>query len=269
MKNTYSLLSAWLMLILASTVWGQTGPNPFAGNAQAELEGGRTFAISCAPCHGINGEGAQGQSEHLKPPDLTRGMFRHGSRDEDLFGTITNGIAAGGMPSFAQLGTDRIWQLVAYVRSLSRPDVVPKGNAQAGETLFWGKGDCGSCHAVGSKGVSLGPDLAHGSRRMNVTRLKKAIVAPNDEITAGYEMVTVVTSDHKTITGLVRFFDNFSCRLIDSSGQEHTYLRDNVISMKREMRSVMPDNYGKLFSDSELDDLVAYIYKIRSEANPR
>jgi hypothetical protein len=40
-----------------------------------------------------------------------------------------------------------------------------------------------------------------------------------------------------------------------------------VTSVTREMRSTMPENYGKTFSDAELNDLVAYIVKTRSEVN--
>jgi len=40
-----------------------------------------------------------------------------------------------------------------------------------------------------------------------------------------------------------------------------------VISIDREMRSTMPDNYGKMFSATDVDNLVAYIQKIRREAN--
>jgi hypothetical protein len=29
----------------------------------------------------------------------------------------------------------------------------------------------------------------------------------------------------------------------------------------------MPDNYGKIFSAADIDNLVAYIQKLRSEAN--
>jgi putative heme-binding domain-containing protein len=269
MKNFHWVLAAWLLL-LTTIAFGQAGSNPYVGNAQAIQKGGETFAISCAPCHGATGEGPRGaRSERIHPPDLTRSAFMSGIRDEDLFRIITNGIPAGGMPSFPQFGSERIWQLVSFVRSLSQMQEQPAGNVANGEALFWGKGGCGSCHAVGSKGTSLGPELALEGRRMTPERVKEAIVAPNDEITPGYEFVTVVTSDHKTVSGLARFFDSFSCRLIDSSGHEQTYLRNNVISMKREQRSLMPDNYGKLFSESEIDDLVAYVFKIRSEANPR
>lgn len=94
-------------------------------------------------------------------------------------------------------------------------------------------------------------------------------MAPDDEITPGYEVVTIVTRDHKTVSGLARFYDNFSARVIDSSGAERTYLRDEVVSMRREMRSVMPGDYGVIFSATELDDLVAYIVRLRSETSLR
>ena len=71
-------------------------------------------------------------------------------------------------------------------------------------------------------------------------RVRHAILEPSADITPGYEVVTVVTPDQKTISGLVRFFDNFSCRLIDASGKEHTFLREDVTSMERELRSIMP-----------------------------
>jgi putative heme-binding domain-containing protein len=265
MGNRLWLMCAWPLLLAPAICSAQGGPNPLAGDRQSINDGRKLFTVSCSPCHGRNGEGAQGQAEGIAPPDLTRGVFRNGNRDEDLFRVVSKGVAGSGMPSFEQLGTDNIWRLIAFIRTLAPSEKI-SGNAANGETIFWGKGDCGRCHAVGSRGVSLGPDLSRGGRRSSGERLKRAIVAPNEEITPGYEVVTVVTKDHKTVTGLQRFFDNFSARVIDSDGNERTYLRDEVISMKREMRSLMPDNYGKTFSDSELNDLVAYIVTLRRSA---
>jgi putative heme-binding domain-containing protein len=271
MRHRDGLISALpLLLVLAPFLCrAQSGANPFARNAQAVEEGRKSFAVSCAPCHGRNGEGAQGQSEGIRPPDLTRGSFKAGPRDEDLFRVIAKGVEGSGMPSFEPLGTDQIWRLVAFVRTLSRPEGSAAGNAAAGETLFWVKGDCGRCHAVGSRGANrganLGPDLSRGGRRSTAQRLKRSILAPDDEIAPGYEVVVIVTRDGKTVSGLARFFDDFSARIIDSSGKERTYLRDEVVSMRREMRSLMPGDYGKIFSGPELDDLVAYILTLQSE----
>jgi len=278
MRYRYRGTSLLPVIVLAAVCSAQTDFHTSdAGETNAVDMGRKLFLVSCAPCHGNNGEGGAGQLQGTRVPDLTRGTFKAGNLDEDLIRVIVKGIPASGMPSFEQLGPVKIRNLVQFVRSLSRSDRVPAGNAAsgsatAGEGLFWGKGDCGRCHAIGARGVSLGPDLSRGSRRGSFNqsaadRLRMSIVSPEEDITQGYEMVVIETRDHKTVRGLSRYFDNFSARIIDSSGNERTYLRDEVISMKQEMRSVMPLNYGQMFTRAELDDLVAFIMKIRAESS--
>ncbi len=267
MAPSYWLQSVSLLLLLAPAFgWAQPVANPFAGNAQAVEDGRKLFSISCAPCHGRDGTGGQGQAEGMRPPDLTRGVFRAGRRDEDLFRVISQGVRGTEMASFSSLGNEQIWRLITFIRSLSVVAPPVRGDAAAGEALFWGKGDCGRCHQIGTRGTRLGPDLSRGGRRSTEQSLRKSIVDPNDDITPGFAIITVVTRDNKKISGLERWLDNFSTRLVDESGNERTYLRDEVTSVQREMRSTMPD-YSKVFSAAELDNLVAYIMKMRSEAN--
>jgi putative heme-binding domain-containing protein len=260
-NRAMTFLSIVFASVHAQTVANVAGPGP-----RSVEEGARLFSASCAPCHGRTGEGAQGQSEGLKPPDLTSGVFRHGNRDEDVFQVIVKGVPGAGMPSFEPLGFDAIWSLVAFVRSLSRSGAAASGNAANGEALFWGKGDCGRCHTLTDRGGSLGPNLNSGRRRNEVARLKQSIAAPSDEIAEGYEVVSVTTRHGRTMTGIARFYDSFSLRLLTVSGEERTFLRDELASVRREMTSLMPADYGKRFSSKELDDLVAYILKVRREA---
>jgi cytochrome c oxidase cbb3-type subunit 3 len=270
MASTHWLKSALFLLALApGSCFGQALANPFAGNAQAAADGSKLFGQSCAPCHGRDGTGGQGQAEGMRPPDLTRGVFKAGKQDADLFRVISQGIRGTEMPSFSSLGNEQIWRLVTFVRTLSAVAPVLSGDPAAGEASFWGKGNCGGCHQIGLRGTRLGPDLTRGGRRSNAKYLKESIVDPNADITPGFAIITVETRDHQKISGLERWLDNFSARLLDQSGNERTFLRDEVISIDREMRSTMPDNYGKLFSASDVDNLVAYIQKIRSEANSR
>jgi putative heme-binding domain-containing protein len=255
-----------LLSMTVASVHAQTGGNVAPLGPRSVEEGARLFSASCAPCHGRNGEGAQGQSEGLKPPDLTSGVFRHGNRDEDLFRVIAKGVPGGGMPSFEPLGSDAIGSLIAFVRSLSRSGDGATGDTANGETLFWGKGGCGRCHTLGDRGGNIGPDLTLSGRRGEMARVKKSIVAPDDEIAQGYEVVTVTTADGKTMTGVARFYDSFAVRLLTVSGEERTFLRDELVSVRREMRSLMPADYANRFTPKELDDLVAYIIKVRREA---
>jgi mono/diheme cytochrome c family protein len=73
--------------------------------------GARTFRQHCSACHGLNGEGGRG-------PNLANGQFYHGSSDLDLLNNISDGIPGTEMPSLFY-SPDRVWQVVAYIRSLN------------------------------------------------------------------------------------------------------------------------------------------------------
>src|SRR4051812_3433161 len=121
MRHRNWFQSALPLLLLAPALCRAQAPgNPFAGSPEAVEDGRKLFAVSCATCHGRNGEGAQSQAEGVRPPDLTRGVFKAGRQDEDLFRVISEGVRGSEMPSFSQLGPDQIWRVIAFVRSLSR-----------------------------------------------------------------------------------------------------------------------------------------------------
>jgi hypothetical protein len=46
---------------------------------------------------------------------------------------------------------------------------------------------------------------------------------------------------------------------MDTSGGYYSFQKENVISVQREYRSLMPSNYSRLFSARELDDLIAFL----------
>ena len=210
------------------------------------------FRIYCAPCHGFRAQGGRG-------PDLSRGAFRAGDQDSDLQRVISNGVPGTEMGDWAQLGEDNIRRLIAFIRSVNRHDnSAVAGDAAHGESLFWGKGQCGNCHTVGEKGRAIGPDLSRAGRQRSVAYLRESIVEPNKDITPGYNSVVVVTKAGKKITGVEKNFDNFSARLIDLSGNVLSFQKEEVASMKRQYTSMMPA-YGSAFAGKDLDDLVAYL----------
>ena len=104
---------------------GEPAPQPivhneYEQNAFALTEGKRLFSqMNCVGCHAYGG-GAIG-------PALMDDKWIYGSRPEQIFGTIVEG-RPNGMPSFRNKLPDyQIWQLAAYVRSLSGQ--VPKDAA--------------------------------------------------------------------------------------------------------------------------------------------
>ena len=91
-------------------------------NAWGTAEGKRLFGwMNCSGCHS-NGGGGIG-------PALMDETWIYGSEPEDIYHTIVEG-RPNGMPSFRdRLNAQQVWELVAYVRSLS--GLTPKG-ARAG-----------------------------------------------------------------------------------------------------------------------------------------
>lgn len=85
----------------------------YAGQAWAMSEGQRLFSqMNCAGCHGRGGGGGIG-------PPLMDAKWAYGGSLEDIERTILLG-APRGMPSFKdKLSPQQVWQLAAYVRSLS------------------------------------------------------------------------------------------------------------------------------------------------------
>ncbi len=50
---------------------------------------------------------------------------------------------------------------------------------------------------------------------------------------------------------------------MDSAENFHSFEKNEVASMKREIRSLMPANYRSLFGEKDLNDLLAYLASLR------
>lgn len=94
--------------------------NPLEGDEQAERAGAKLFARECAACHGHNGEGAGSA-----PPLRRSGVYE--APPGTLFWVLRNGSLHHGMPSFAHLPEPERWQIVTFLKQLSRPDAPAKG----------------------------------------------------------------------------------------------------------------------------------------------
>jgi cytochrome c oxidase cbb3-type subunit III len=94
--------------------------NPLHGNAYALSEGKRLYsAYNCVGCHAQGGGGIG--------PAVMDHRWIYGSRPDQIFSTIVQG-RPNGMPAFGgRVPEQEVWQLVAYVESLSGN--VPKSAA--------------------------------------------------------------------------------------------------------------------------------------------
>ncbi|MBI5773784.1 MAG: cytochrome c [Verrucomicrobia bacterium] len=100
-----------------------------AQSARRVESGGKLFAITCAGCHGANGDG-KGEAaaaledfwgRKLVPADLRRPWIHSGHEPTDIYKVLVTGLNGTPMASFADTTTEQQrWELVAYIESLRR-----------------------------------------------------------------------------------------------------------------------------------------------------
>ena len=108
-------------LVAGGPVPSDSGPGPYDENAYAVSQGKTLYnQYNCSGCHFQGGGG-------IGPP-LMDADWIYGSRPENIYQSIAEG-RPNGMPSFGRkIVPDQIWQISAYVRSMSgllRKDVAP------------------------------------------------------------------------------------------------------------------------------------------------
>ena len=116
-----------------------------AEGAGAEA-GARIFRHQCSGCHGRNAQSG-------RAPDLTRG----GLSANALFQKISQGVPGTEMLGYRErFNPEDIRRIAAFIMAANRDESRITGDAGRGETLFWNKAGCGSCHAVGPRGNRIG-----------------------------------------------------------------------------------------------------------------
>lgn len=106
----------------------KTSSRSFMGDNAFEISQGKRLYkwYNCAGCHS-NGGGGMG-------PALMDEKWIYGNAPDEIYNTIMSG-RPNGMPSFrGRIPEDQVWQLVAYVRSMS--GLAPKASRSArGDSL--------------------------------------------------------------------------------------------------------------------------------------
>jgi PQQ-dependent dehydrogenase (methanol/ethanol family) len=237
---------------------------PQTTTAAQVLEGKNVFAQSCAGCHGADTYGTD------RAPGLSGNRRVRARTMDQLRVTISHGIPSAGMPAF-NFPPEQLDSIAAFVHSLNAAayETPVPGNAQAGERIFFGSAqECGSCHMVNGQGSDTGPDLSNVGREMTVEEVEGALLHPDAHITPGYELVTVNLRDGTRIEGFARGQTNFDVQLQDQKGQFHLLHSPEIVSVRKENRSVMKPWNG---TPEQLQDLVAYLSHLSgaSAAEPR
>jgi len=247
---------------------GAGPPNPFLGNAQAVSEGESLYNQTCTTCHGSGGGGGE-----IGPAIVSGDRLDIGVSDAQTFNIIKNGVA--GTPMAPQrLPDSDIWKIVTYIHALrgTAIDNPLPGDVAHGEAVFWGKGQCGTCHMLSGKGGLTAPDLSNIAGVRKSSSIVDALTKAQHRVYGSggahlrtlptmdsYLPVYVTTADGKIIEGVLLNEDGYSLQMIGNDQQLHLFDKGKLRKVAVEPRSLMPTDYDKRLTPDEFKDLMAFL----------
>jgi mono/diheme cytochrome c family protein len=195
-----------------------------------------------------------------------------------LLNVTRDGIPSSAMPAWKdRLKDDEIRAVVAYMASLSSatdpappanpmppgigPAAIPSFNgppqAGQGHALFFDppRNHCGVCHAVGGRGIAIGPDLttfpvkaaAELTSQIRATRSRHVLTA---KLASGEEFPALLAEQN---ANQVRLYD-----LTITPPVLRTFARRAVVSLAQNV-AWRHEDFVNDYSAAELEDIVVYL----------
>src|SRR5580704_14400518 len=243
---------------MAAAVSGQDSglKNPHTTPADVTA-GAKIFRSHCAECHGLKGQGGRG-------PNLTTGVFFHGSTDADIDRNITDGIPGTAMPGVF-FSPVQVSHLVAYVRSLSQSGGAsqPRGDPAHGAKLFHEKG-CIGCHLARGEGGAKGPSLSAIGSQRSTEYLRQAILDPDATVLREYWVAKVTLENGASYSGFLLNEDTHTIQILDFSKGLTSLSKHDFRKFEIDKHSIMP-SYKSRLKENEVGDLVAYLWSLKLE----
>ncbi len=145
--------------------------------------------------------------------------------------------------------------VIDRVRKLVRENL-QEANLVHGQELYTKK--CAVCHTFQGKGEKIGPDITVNGRS-SFEQLLSNVLDPNLVIGPDYQARIVITTDGRTLTGLLAEENDQRVVLKMQGGKIETIARRDVEELAVSKVSLMPENLEQDLSDKDLLDLMAYV----------
>ncbi len=187
-----------------------------------------------------------GLAPELVPDDVAERL--RGNPDREIAGWAREHLGGG-----EDLDRGGVQRRIARLRSILADG---SGNPYAGEGAYSRR--CGSCHKLFHKGGNNGPDLT-AYQRGDLETLLIGIVDPDAEIREGFEYVTLVTKEGRTLSGFLTDQGPQVVVLRGMAGEDIRVVRRQVESIEPMGRSLMPARLLEGLNDQELRDFFAYL----------
>ncbi len=162
----------------------------------------------------------------------------------------------------------RAEKLLANVRFARRDEVVNEyqsalglpGDIVRGKQVF--TKNCAVCHRLENQGFEIGPNLAAMKNRGPEAILLN-VLDPNREVNPQYLNYVLLTTDGRSVTGMMAAETATSVTLKRAENQTDTVLRNDIDELQSTGLSIMPEGMEKQIPPQALADLIAYLLSIK------
>ncbi|MFM7738925.1 MAG: c-type cytochrome, partial [Planctomycetota bacterium] len=138
-----------------------------------------------------------------------------------------------------------------------------QGDPARGKSVFAEAGTCAKCHKVRGEGQEVGPDLSEVGNKLSVEALYESILNPSAGISHSYEMYSLLSSDGRTISGLLVSQTDEEIVLKDKDAVLHKVPRGEVDEFAKQQKSLMPEDLQKQLTEQQLVDVIEYLKTLR------
>jgi putative heme-binding domain-containing protein len=260
--------TVWALVSAASvaTTRAQGAGGAARPRAAQSADGAELFATTCQVCHGLAGIGGVGPA--LRGAKFTTDFVRK---------ALAEGRPGTMMPQFtATFSPAEIAEVTRYVVSLQTPaGPAPgglRGDARAGESVFFMRGSarsCSVCHSIEGRGGNVGPELMPKIAPLTPKQLfQKIIVVPHRSSDPTYNTVQLTTRTGTVYTGIrsgetrdaVLFYDTATLPPV-----LRTIPKADITASAARQGSVMPSDYAARLTLQQLLDVVAFLKSVSGD----
>jgi putative heme-binding domain-containing protein len=138
------------------------------------------------------------------------------------------------------------------------------GDAARGEQLFRSTATCSNCHLVKGFGKSVGPDLSEIGQKLSREAMLVSVLDPNAGISHNFENWIALADSGQVITGLMISQTPDEVVIRSAEGVDYRLKRDELESLQKSEKSLMPENLHLNFDVNGLVDIVEYMTGLRT-----
>ncbi len=224
-------------------------------DAAAAARGEKLFARNCAFCHGAKATGAEG-------PNLIRSVLvLHDEKGEQIGPFVLKGRPDKGMPAFASLTPDQLYDLAEFLHQRVYETAnrwgyqvqnVVTGNSQAGRAFF--EAHCTACHSATG-------DLAHIGSKYQPADLQAVFLYPGTKVRVPLKLVVTLPTGER-ISGSLKHHDDFNVSMIDKTGAVRSWPNDAVtIQIENPLAGHLA--LLNVYTNDDMHNVLAYLVTLK------